>query len=67
MRYWFIAVRPVLIYLTKSDVQLAVSLFHAVGVAATTMGFPIILHAHTQTVFGEGGGDNTWPKWLQMR
>jgi hypothetical protein len=50
MRYSFIGMRTVLVYSTKSDTQLTVSLFRAVGVAATTMGFPTILHAHTQTV-----------------
>jgi hypothetical protein len=70
MRYSFIAMRTVLIYCTKSDVQLAVSLFCAVGVAATTMGLPTILHAHThththtQTVleFMWGGDNAYWPK-----
>jgi len=49
MRYSFIAMRTVLIYSTKNDAQLAVSLFCAVGVAATTMGLPTILNAHTHT------------------
>jgi hypothetical protein len=56
--------RTIPIYSTKSDAQLAVPLFLAVGVAATTIGFPAILHAHTKTVLRfMWGGDNTyWPK-----
>jgi len=54
----------VLIYFTKSDAQLAVSLFCAVGVAATTLGSPTILHADTQTVLRYmWGWDSTyWPE-----
>jgi hypothetical protein len=61
MRYSFISMRTVLIYSAKSEVQLAVSLFHAVSVAATTMGFPTILRAHTQIMLRfMWGQDNTY-------